>query len=104
MLQLERESEDEENPIIYISRVLNSAERNYSVTEKELLGVIWAIKKFRSYIEGPNYEVESDDSVLKWLNKFKDLTGKSARWSLELQHFEVQDSIIKKSKIKITLN
>ena len=49
---LTQEGEDGEHPIVYVSRVLTSAEKNYTVTERELLAIIFAIKKLRCYVEG----------------------------------------------------
>ncbi|GBL62105.1 Retrovirus-related Pol polyprotein from transposon 17.6, partial [Araneus ventricosus] len=50
----------EEHPIEYASRLLNSAERNYSTTDREGLVVVWALNKFRGYIEGSKITVASD--------------------------------------------
>ncbi|GFY33715.1 transposon Tf2-6 polyprotein [Trichonephila clavipes] len=75
----------DEHPIEYASRLLTPAECNYSTTEREALAVVWALKKFRGYIEGTEITVASDHQPLKWLLNLKSPTGRLARWALEIQ-------------------
>ncbi|CAB0028436.1 unnamed protein product [Trichogramma brassicae] len=78
----------EEKVLCFASRTLNKAERNYSVTERECLAVLWAIQKFRPYVEGYRFRVITDHSSLRWLHNLRNPTGKLSRWSLELQQFD----------------
>ncbi|GBM13733.1 hypothetical protein AVEN_90000-1 [Araneus ventricosus] len=57
----------DEYPLEYASRLLTSAEKNYSTTEREALAVVWALQKFRGYIEGSEIIVASDRQPQKWL-------------------------------------
>lgn len=88
----QKDENDEERPVAYFSQKFTSAQKNYSVTERECLAVVAAIKKFRPYIEMMPFTVITDHSSLKWLMTQKDLSGRLARWSLQLQsfNFEVQ--------------
>ena len=51
---------DQQNVIEYASKQLNPAQRNYSVIEREALAVVWAISKFRPYIDGMHFVVHTD--------------------------------------------
>lgn len=81
---------DKEHPIEYASRLLIPAERNYSTTEREALAVVWAVQKFRGYIEGAETTVITDHQPLKWLFALKSPTGRLARWALFLQSYNLR--------------
>lgn len=81
---------DQERVIAYMSRKFTSAERNYTTTEKELLGVIYSIEKFRQYLVGAKFHLETDHSALIWLLRLKDAKGRLARWILSLQEYDFE--------------
>ncbi|GBN56825.1 Retrovirus-related Pol polyprotein from transposon 297 [Araneus ventricosus] len=80
----------DEHPNEYASRLLASAEKNYSRTEREALAVVWALQKFRGYIEGVEIVVASDHLSLRWLISLKSPSGRLARWALQLQEFNLK--------------
>nr|GEW11063.1 reverse transcriptase domain-containing protein [Tanacetum cinerariifolium] len=52
-------------PIHYASKTMNQAEMNYTTTEKEMLAVVYAFDKFRSYLIMNKSIVYTDHSALK---------------------------------------
>lgn len=77
----------EERVIAYASRTLSKTERFYSVTERELLSVIFCVEKFRPYVEGVKFQVITDHHSLLWLNNIKNPSGRLARWAVRLRQF-----------------
>ena len=74
--------------VFYASRGLSSAEKNYSVTEREALGMIYSVTKFWHYLLGNKFVFHVDHSALLYLVAKQALHGKIARWMLILTKFE----------------
>ena len=77
------------HPIGYWSRSLCDAEKNYSVTEKECLAVVWGCQILRPYLEGEHFTVYTDHQALKWLLGATDVSGRLARWRIRLSEFDL---------------
>ncbi|GKA06384.1 reverse transcriptase domain-containing protein [Tanacetum coccineum] len=75
-------------PIHYASKTINEAESHYTTTEKEMLAVVYAFKKFRSYLILNKSIVYTDHSALKYLFAKKDSKARLLRWVLLLQEFK----------------
>ena len=56
----------------YTSKTLDEAQQNYATTEKELLAIVHAMDKFRSYFVGSKVIIFTDHSALKYLLAKKD--------------------------------
>nr|GFA75100.1 reverse transcriptase domain-containing protein [Tanacetum cinerariifolium] len=67
---------------------MNQAEANYTTIEKEILAVVYAFKKFRSYLIINKSIVYTDHSALKYLFAKKDAKARLLRWILLLQEFD----------------
>ncbi|XP_027351173.1 uncharacterized protein LOC113862282 [Abrus precatorius] len=76
--------------IAYASRTLDSTQANYTTTEKELLTIIFALDKFRTYLLGTKVTVFSDHAALKFLLKKPDAKPILIRWMLLLQEFDIE--------------
>ena len=70
--------------IYYASKTLDSAQMNYSTTKKELLAVVFALNKYRSYLVGSPIVVFSDHAALKYLLSKKDTKPRFIRCILLL--------------------
>ena len=53
--------------IVYAIKTLTGAQLHYATTEKELLPVVFAIDKFRSYLVGSKIIVYTDHAALKYM-------------------------------------
>jgi hypothetical protein len=75
-------------PIAFASRLLNLAERKYSIYEIECLAVVWWCEKFRVYLEHKEFTLHTNNQALSWLLRHFKEVGRIARWILQLAPFK----------------
>nr|GEW20810.1 reverse transcriptase domain-containing protein [Tanacetum cinerariifolium] len=78
------------HPIHFANKTLNNAQQNYTVTEKELLAVIFSFNKFRSYLVLLKIVIFTDHYALKYMFVKKDAKPRLIRWILLLQEFDIE--------------
>nr|GEV60832.1 DNA-directed DNA polymerase [Tanacetum cinerariifolium] len=88
-------------PIHYASKTMTQAETNYTTTEKDMLAVVYAFEKFRSYLIMNKSIVYTDHSALKYLFTKKEEKARLLRWILLLQEFDFK--VIDTKELKIML-
>nr|GEU78421.1 reverse transcriptase domain-containing protein [Tanacetum cinerariifolium] len=77
-------------PIHYASKIMTEAESNYTTAEKEMLAMVYAFEKFRSYLIMNQIIVYTDHSALKYLFAKKDSKARLLRWVLLLQELTLK--------------
>lgn len=70
----------QERVITYYSKRLNAGEEIYTSNARELVGMVYFLKRFRCYLEGSNFEVITDNQVLSHFLIEKNLSRREARW------------------------
>ncbi|GJZ63479.1 reverse transcriptase domain-containing protein [Tanacetum coccineum] len=78
------------HPIYFASKTLNPAQQKHTVIEKELMAVVFAFDKFRSYLILSKTIVHIDHSALKHLFKKQDAKPRLIQWILLLQEFDIE--------------
>ena len=82
----------DEKPMAFYSRKTNKAQKNYTVTEKELLSIVTTLKEFRNILLGQQVIVHTDHKNLTCKN-FN--TEQVMRWRLVLEEFGPELNYIK---------
>ena len=82
-----------ERPVAFLSKSLVAAQLNYSMWEKELYAVVWAIQEFRPYLRNHHFTLRSDNKPSVQIidstnNKFSTIaTARILRWLTVLQTY-----------------
>jgi hypothetical protein len=77
-------------PVAFASRSLKPAEKNYSAIELEALAIWWSItQKFRTYIEGQQFILQTDHKPLLSLMKKPYHNARIERWMTMLQQYDM---------------
>jgi len=86
---LSQEQEGKWKLIVFLSRTMQLAERNYEIYDKELLAIVEALIKWRQYLLDAMepFEVWTDHKNLKYFQEPHKLNRGQARWYLKLQDY-----------------
>jgi len=78
----------ERKVVAYASRQLKSNEKNYPTHDLELAAVVFALKIWRHYLYGAQFQVFSDHKSLKYMFDQKELNMRYRRWMEFLKDFD----------------
>jgi RNase H-like domain found in reverse transcriptase len=80
------------HPVAFLSKTISETKRKYEIYDQELLGLIWALKEWRHYIQrsGHTTIVYSNHKNLMYFQTAQKLNDRQARWSLYLSGFDLK--------------
>ena len=80
------------HPIAFLSQTLLDTEKKYEIYDRELLGIICALKEWRHYIQGSGHTttVYLNHKNLTYFRTMQKLDSRQARWSLYLSKFDIK--------------
>ena len=81
-----QEDEQGQHPVAYASRKLTAAERNYTITERETLAVVYALSTWKLYLY-KHFDVFTDNQAVVYLWSKPHLSKREARWAEFLAEF-----------------
>ena len=87
--------------IAYFSRRLSGTEERYTANERELLGLVYFLKRFRCYLEGSSFEVFTDNQVLHNFFTKPSLNRKEARWLELLSQFGIRKVNLRPGRVHV---
>ena len=87
---LSQVQEEVERVVAYGSKTFSRSEKNYCVTRKELLAVVYFVKHFKHYLLGKQFLIRTDHGSLRWLMNFRNAEGQIARWLEILSSFDFE--------------
>ncbi|CAG2197363.1 unnamed protein product [Mytilus edulis] len=79
--------DEKEHVIGYGGRALTPTEKNYTVTEQEMLALVSAVAYFHVYLATNKFTIYTDHKALTWLQTIKHTNSRLIRWALKLQEY-----------------
>ncbi|KII66802.1 Transposon Tf2-11 polyprotein [Thelohanellus kitauei] len=107
----QKEQNGIERPVCFASRTLSKSEKNYSVSDKEGLTIIWGINKFNQFLFGRKFTILTDHRPLQRIFRSHDgvpqnISSRLIRWSLRLSayNYEIKYRDAKNNELADTLS
>ncbi|MCO5551814.1 hypothetical protein L7F22_005317 [Adiantum nelumboides] len=75
-------------PMYFTSRVTTNIEKGYSEAELMMLSLIFAVRKFRSYLLTKPFVILTSENLLPWVSSQMTMSSRISKWLMELQSYE----------------
>ena len=81
-----------DHPVSYFSKKFLKYQKNYSVVEKETLGLVLALEHFDVYLGSTPFKIKvyTDHNPLTFLKTMKNKNQRLVRWSLAMQEYNLE--------------
>ena len=80
-------ADGQEHPCGFISTQLDSAQKNYTISELECLAVVWAVDEFEPFLIDKHFTVITDHEALVWLPSKNFANKRLLRWAMRLGQY-----------------
>jgi RNase H-like domain found in reverse transcriptase/Reverse transcriptase (RNA-dependent DNA polymerase) len=86
------DSNGDRHLVAFLSKMFTDTERQYEIYDRELLGIVQALKKWWHYIQGSGHTtlIHTDHRNLTYFRKAQKLSDRQARWSLFLSELKIK--------------
>ena len=82
-------------PVYYLSHHLSDSQQRWPIIEKECYAIVFAIEKFRHFLEGKDFKIFSDHNPLKYIQSTENKNAKLQRWAIKISAFGGRIEFIK---------
>lgn len=85
---LQKQDDGKFHPVAYFSKRTTPDESKYHSYELETLAIVYALDRFKNFLDGIHFTIVTDcNSLVLTLNK-KKINPRIARWALEFENFD----------------
>lgn len=85
---LQEDAQGRRQVVEYASQTFKGAQLRYPTIEKEATAIDFALKKWRHFLLGGKFKLETDHRPLQWLRGMKDTHGKLGRMAMRIGQYE----------------
>lgn len=97
VLLYKKDSNSHFQPAAYLSQKFDDAQKNYNISENELLAGKKAMEKWSHYLLGRQFLWFTDNSCVNWAHRIMSRKLKIAKWLAEISDFDFK-TVLKPSK------
>lgn len=87
---MQRKADMKFHPVFYFSKRTTDTESRYHRFELETMAIIYALRRFRIYLQGIKFKIITDCDSLKLTLDKKEINHRISRWALELQEYDYE--------------